>query len=260
MSPTEPNFDPDDHYDGVIRRGQRLRNRRRALVAAGGLAVVGLMVAGVALAAGGGRSPGRGVVTVGRPPAGTAATATSQGSSTTESSPDQSLPALTTTLGPTSPTSPAGPTTTRAGHPVATTTQPTTTVTTRPTPTTSAYPACTAAQLEDSTVTDRSSYALGDPVAVTLVVRNVSGQTCSGPSASGIGATAIITHDGVRVATIAGPAIMCSLPCLPPVLAPGAITSYSAGEWLATGASAGAYQVVASRLATTAAPTAFTVS
>jgi hypothetical protein len=126
-------------------------------------------------------------------------------------------------------------------------TVPATTTTTTQGATTTAGPVvdCGPSDLAYSTATDRSSYAVGGAVDISLVVRNVSGRTCTAPSMVGVGAKGVITGSGAPVTTH-GPAISCTASCQPPVLAAGQSTSYSAGSW--GSARRGTYRVVASRL------------
>ncbi|MGH9125016.1 MAG: hypothetical protein ACRDZ8_09875 [Acidimicrobiales bacterium] len=268
MNLSEPIFDPDAHHDDVIRRGRVLRNRRRAGMAGAGVLAAVLVIAGVAAAAGGGGSGGRQVATSAR--SGSISTSLGAGglggdSSTTALAPGTAstlipLIPLTTTYVPPSPTTAAGNGT---GGPYASTTVPLTTVpvpTTVPVTTTvlAGAPACTPGQMSFATVSDKQQYAVDSVVAVGLQVRNTSGQTCSAPSYSGISARATITGPGDMKVPTNGPAISCTATCTPPVLVPGATTSYSAGEW-SDAAPAGEYTVVATRNGFTGSAASFTV-
>jgi hypothetical protein len=271
----EPSWNPDAHLERVYRRGRRLRTRRRVGVVAGGsLVVAALLAVGVTLG-GGGADHGRRVATGASGTSGTTATTGSSGSS------GPAIPggsggdgvgaggggsgsSSTVTARPGTPGGAGGGVTpTSAAHHVTTNTTSATTApgartTTTKAATTTTGPAadCGPSDLAYSTVTDRNSYAVGDAVDINLVLRNVSGRTCTAPSIAGIGAKATITGSGTPVTTT-GPAIACTATCASPVLAPGQSTAYSAGSWDST--RRGTYQVVASRLGRTGTAASFRV-
>ncbi len=260
IGPPEPSWNPDVHLAGVYRRGRRLRTRRRVGVVAGGsLVVAALLAVGVALGVGaGGADHGRRVATGASGTSATAATTGPSGPSgpsgprVGSASPGGSggdgagaggagSPS-TVDARPGPPGAGGGVTPTSAPHHVTTNTTSATTIpgartTTTQAATTTTGPAadCGPSDLAYSTVTNRSSYALGDAVDISLVLRNVSGRTCTAPSIAGIGAKATITGSGSPVTTT-GPAIACTATCASPVLAPGQSAAYSAGSWDSTAA------------------------
>lgn len=164
------------------------------------------------------------------------------------STPTTSTTPSSTTPSSTPPTS--TPHTATTPPPVAMTTVSATTTTTSPQP-----PACPLAGF--ATVTNQSSYVVGAQVFVTLQVTNTSDQPCTGPFLARLGAFGTITQGGVVVATTQGPAVSCTSPCVPPVIAPGASLPYDAGSWVAT--AAGSYTAQA-RVGSAGTPVNFTVT
>lgn len=264
MSDTGPAWDPDAHWERVIRRGTTIRNRRRVALAACCLAILALFSAGVAAAFSRGSAPGgQKVAALGRgDTASSAPGVVPDSTSLPNLSTIPAVPVTPTSTAPTITTASSTPLTSTMAPPsartttttprVAITTVPATTTTTTPQP-----PACPPTAVSFATVTDQPSYAVGAAVSVALQLTNNSDQTCAGPSQAGLGATGTITEGGVAVATTHGPAISCTNPCLPPVVAPGASTSYDAGFWVAT--AAGSYAAQATR-ADTGTPANFTVT
>ncbi|HEX3426835.1 MAG TPA: hypothetical protein VHT30_11935 [Acidimicrobiales bacterium] len=256
MSDTEPAWDPDAHWQRVIRRGTAIKNRRRLALAACCVAALALLSAGVAAAlTRGSGSGGQKVAALGRGSTTSTAAGVVPGSTSLpnlSTIPAVSVPVTPASTPPTSTTATSMPHTATTRH-GAVTTVPATTTTTTPQP-----PACPLTDMSFATVTDQPSYVMGAAVSVALKVTNNSKQTCTGPSQSGLGATGTITEGSLVVATTHGPAIACTVQCLPPVIAPGASTTYDAGSWYPT--AAGSYTAQASRVGRTGTPAHFTVT
>jgi hypothetical protein len=109
------------------------------------------------------------------------------------------------------------------------------------------------------TATDQRSYSSGNSVSIDLVVTNMSGHTCNGPSNAGISAFAVIKNSaGVQVFRSNPIGISCTAACTPPLLAPGGTASYGAGAWENAGP-AGSYSAVATRLGVSGAAAPFTI-
>jgi hypothetical protein len=144
------------------------------------------------------------------------------------------------------------PTVPRTAAPITITTRP-------PTTTTAAGAACGPGELAYSTSTDASGYAVGASVSINLVVRNVSGRTCTGPSNSGISAVAMVSNSAGAVVFRSNPiAIACTNPCIAPVLAPGQSHAYGAGTW-DPATPAGNYSATATRNGVSGSPASFTL-
>jgi hypothetical protein len=272
MSNLEPIWDPELHLEQVYRRGRRLRKRRHMGALAGGMLAVLVVVAAVSAMVGTGRGSDQlqRVATAGRgqPSGSTSPSATGTGGnggatvSTVTTGPGRaggvSSATSTSTASTVSPSTRPG----RTISPTPTTGAGTTTTTGPPPPTTTAAPlgACGPGDLVYTTTTNQRSYAAESSVVIDLVARNVSTHTCNGPSNAGISASAVVRNSaGAQVFRSTPIAITCTATCTPPVLAPGASTSYGAGSWVSA-APPGSYSAVASRASVTGAPASFTIT
>ncbi|HZQ84509.1 MAG TPA: hypothetical protein VFA83_06715 [Acidimicrobiales bacterium] len=264
-----PRWSPDDHLDRVYRRGRLLRRRRLVLLT--GLPTLLLIVWLALVIAPGGSGAPHGLRTLAGPHAPTSSTApdTAAGGATTTAVGGGDGGTTSTTgrgtvggqRGTTSTSRPAatGGTTTTAAAPNTTTTV--------------ASATCADSDLDFSTVTDKTSYAKGETVTISMVVHNHSNRTCEGPGRCGIGPWAEVDDAGGALVWRSNPiAVACTNPPpAPPRLGPGQSATYQAGAWnqktcpdqsncANKQAAAGSYRAVAHRADVTAAPASFALS
>jgi hypothetical protein len=302
MSELEPSWSPERHLDRVVRRGRQLRRRRAFIVSApaGVLALVGVLaLAGSAPLTsrrvqtaqqdvkhapaaspvrgddgGGGVPPTdvapNGVEPQGDQPNGGGTSGAGRAAGTPGSgAPAQSVPATPVPVtgarppngAPSTGPPDAGGSADPGGQP------PGSAAPTAPTATS----ACSASALDYSTVTDRSRYAPGQAVSISLVVRNHTNRPCDGPSPCGIGPWATVQNASGTVVWQSHPiAVACTNPPPgPPRLGPGQSVTYGAGTWNQEVCSAsgtcsgqaplGTYRAVAHRDGVTAAGARFSI-
>ena len=289
MDALEPQWAPEQHLDRVVRRGRQLRRRRRALTGVGPVlaAVLAFSVFGLSRT-----EPASSVHTVAQGHAGESnpagahsphsdSSAASSGSSEAGDTATSSGGVTQSSIGPPPPagtTSPAAgsPSGTQAGSPTG---QPGQTAPSPgqagPSPQTAAPMAssqCASSDLTYTTVTDRSSYARGQQVAISLVVTNHANHPCDAPSVCGVGPWASIVNRTGNVVWRSNPiAVACTNPPpAPPRLAPGQSTSYGAGTWDQSTCTSsacpgplappGTYRAIAHRGSTSATATRFTLT
>ncbi|MEA2828182.1 MAG: hypothetical protein QOG43_2621 [Actinomycetota bacterium] len=162
-----PNRSRDDLLSDVVRRGERIRSRRRLVGGLGGGVALLLAVAGVVTLAGTGREPSTQLAAGGRATT-TLAVPTTGGTMFAVDAPTTTVDAtLPTALEPV-PTTVPEPVTTVAAAPPAV---PETTV---PGP---KQPRCGPGVMQ-ATITMASSFAAGQPVSGQAVLRNTSGAPC----------------------------------------------------------------------------------
>jgi hypothetical protein len=272
MYGSEPTWAPDAHLDRVYRRGRQLRRRRRLAGLLGPTLAVVAVVGGVM--AFGSNTAQRRVDTVAQPhtttslaaePGPDAGQPAADGGDQSQTPPTSTAPSVSNgasgspsrkssgaVVAPTGP----GPNSAGAQNQAA---APTSTTTTAP------VGPCGASDLDYSTSTDRTSYAPGRAVTVSMVVHNHSSHPCDGPGFCGISPWASVQNAaGTQVWRSNAIAIACTNPPpAPPRLAPGASYSYAAGTWdqqvcdstsgsCSGQAPAGTYRAIAHRGNTTA--------
>jgi hypothetical protein len=267
-----PSWEPLDHLDRVYARGEQLRRRKRLLrtglpaAAAAVLVVAGLLT----LPAG---SSSRVKTSSGSQGQGRAATPNGTGSASGADAVTGGDPAARATTTTRHGTQRHATAASGSGRPTAEATSSTVASAVAPTTTTSAdVPACSDADLDYSTTTDRSSYAPGQSVVISLVVHNHSGHTCDGPPPCGMGPSAVVQDgNGTTVWQNSAVASMCTNPPpAPPRLAPGQSSSQRASTaWDQRGCTgkgctpaqspAGTYRAIARRGSVTAGPAGFTL-
>ncbi|HEV3354047.1 MAG TPA: hypothetical protein VG076_14055 [Acidimicrobiales bacterium] len=297
MSGPEPMWTAECHLDAVYRRGRQLRRRRHLAIASApllALGLVGVAVAGLPATSkpsvvnvAQGRphessdgAPASGPAEDGGPGALPAHSGTQErGGTATPDSADAVASGQATgsqalvpapaggpsnpTSGSSSPSAAQGPSPS-GGPPNAKTGQAPNTAA----PTASS--ACGPSDLQYTTHTDRSRYASGQAVAVTLVVTNRSSHPCNGPSPCGVGPWATVQNSAGTVVWQSHPlATMCSNPPPVPHLAAGQSATYGAGTWNQTicassgtcsAAPSGSYTATARRGDLTAAAARFRIS
>jgi hypothetical protein len=147
------------------------------------------------------------------------------------------------------------------------------TTTTAPGVSRAAAPTCADSALAWSTATNKTRYAKGERVTVTLVVRNTSSGTCDGPSTCGLGPWAEVQDAGGTVWRNNPTSTSCTNPPpAPPRLGPGQSATYRTpsawnqrtcpgqGDCPNKQAPAGSYRAIAHRGDITAAPASFTLT
>ena len=264
-----PRWSPDDHLMRVYTRGRTLRRRRVAVMTGLPALAVALVITLVLVPRGSDRPHGLRTLAGPNPSTSAVPPDTRSADAPTTAPPDSGSGATVTS---------------RAGgsRQVTSTTAGlhageggTTTVPIASTTTTADVPAaCTDADLDYSTITDKAAYAKGDTVTISLVVRNRSSHSCEGPGRCGVGPWAAVEDSaGTQVWRNNPIAVSCTNPPPPPPrLDPGQSTTYQAGSWNQKvcpnqgstcsnkQASSGSYRAIAHRGSVTAAAASFTLN